>query len=498
MDGTKTPTNIVIPQNSAFNTPSLVSSPVEQLPTPTDLETARPSISVRLVKCCWPKVESTDGNDSELSDEELATSADALIGAMSNDGEEMDSADDEKPRLTDEEILSGDISLLDGANLLQVASSLRNKEIVANVNARYAKPMITEPLISSRLNRALTRAAASSQRTRAEVKKEFQEARKAGDVYKRGVASRIVASKITKQANKRKLSTIPEEDEPEQPPRKRRTVEDMKISNLLETPEPIETPAEATLPPKTPAVDTDDDAALISLRAECEIILQEDPDLLFNDRMLKAASVFTNSEIVDKVKAVHEDANLCTRLVSERIHRALKFVSGRDGKPRAEVKAELDAARREYGTRKRMDAYSGAMRKAAHLKKKAAAKPVVLADADVNMVDVEDEEGEDQEDPLGDLEEIIRQANGGTLSGNEDRTGGAEKEHEDGEVHGKSGPQEDGAGEKEHEMEEVQVEGGVEENDKPAAESPRPFDDKPVRYLAGHPFRTYEEDGRRF
>ena len=101
-----------------------------------------------------------------------------------------------------------------------------------------------------------------------------------------------------------------------------------------------------------------------ALIEECEDILTDNPALLINDTLLKVAGVFTNAEIVEHVKAARPLLLFSSKLVSERLTKAISHVAKQEDKTRDQVKSELEAARRINGFTDRKNAHAIAMRSA--------------------------------------------------------------------------------------------------------------------------------------
>ena len=142
----------------------------------------------------------------------------------------------------------------------------------------------------------------------------------------------------------------------------------------------------------------------------------------------KIAGIFTNAEIVEKANKGREKPVVSSRLISERLWKATKFVAERDGKTREKVRASLDAVRKLNSVTDRKSSHAKAMRAASQAEEKAGHQ---FAESDHMYVDEDGAQQEiemDDEDPLGDLEEMGRRVIDGTLE--DDDEGGDDPEPE--------------------------------------------------------------------
>ena len=294
-----------------------------------------------------------------------------------------------------DDILNGDLTCLDSDTVFWFAQIYTSKEIVAKINSHHAQPVINEDAFGLRLTRALTKVAKTQGRSRNEIKTDLTNAREMNGVFAR------VKSAISTSAKAAKAS---------------RKVRSGQASSSPET--EGDKGADSSPDLKGESSEADDPEAeqrRAALREESEELIKAGSAHLLNDRLIKVAGVFTVAEIVEKANTVDETMILSNRLLSERLWRATKVVAERDGKSREQVKAELDAVRRQHGVGDRKVAYASAKRWASQATKRAGT-PTVNSDAmDVDDSTENQENETDDENPLGDLEEMSHRAFDGTL-----------------------------------------------------------------------------------
>lgn len=160
------------------------------------------------------------------------------------------------------------------------------------------------------------------------------------------------------------------------------------------------------------------DEAKAALIEECEDILADNPALLVNDTLLKVAGVFTNAEIVEKANSARASSPLSSRLISDRLVKAISRAAEQHRKTRDQVKSELDATRRANGVTQRKHAYASAKRVASVATKKeesSTPEPEAMNVDDDRGEGAEEEDVIDDENPLEDLNEMVRRELEGSL-----------------------------------------------------------------------------------
>lgn len=299
---------------------------------------------------------------------------DALVDGISESGMSSQGTETLQTDLPDDEILD-DRSALKGLPLLQLASTRTNVEIADRVNELHGRHVLSADAVERRIVHALTQVAKEYGKTRDDLKHQLQAIRRRNGAYK--------SNRNTRRAGKKEV---------------------FQISDENDAPEREET---TTTTIDTAGIDP-------GLLAQCMDILNGKPHLLVLDAVLKVAGVFTTNEIVEQVDAIHGKGTLSFGALSVRLSSALIAIAKRDGKTRDEVAAELNAARTKNGVTKRRYAYGGAKHSEIATKKrvKKAAEEVKM---DVEEADVEESAEVDDEDPLGDLEEMVRRTLEGSL-----------------------------------------------------------------------------------
>lgn len=311
----------------------------------------------------------------------------------------VDSTDAAEIILTDDDILGGDPALIDGERLLQVAATHTNQEIIEKVNSNHNAGWCDRSM-TVRLTRVIGRVAKTQGRTHQEVKSDLDKLRERTGVFKRKNAmmgQRSKATKAMKKAQREELLRIALE--------KPHATDDanLEISNDDEVDEGYEGDLLSDLEGAI-----DESASKQVLLNECEALIQGDSSLLTYDNLLKVAGVFTNAEIVAKGNAGRTKPVLTSRKISDRLAKAIDRKAMHEGKDLKDVRAELKSTRQANGVLKRKNEYASQQRAIAMAAKKAREESSEASAMDIDEKDtVTDNESED-DDPLGDLEEIER------------------------------------------------------------------------------------------
>ena len=100
-----------------------------------------------------------------------------------------------------------------------------------------------------------------------------------------------------------------------------------------------------------------------TLHTTCEQIFKDDPKLLINERLLTVAGLYTNSEILDKIREYHPDALLPLKNFTQKISDTITRVATHRGVAREVVKKEIDAVRERCGVFERQVAYNSSRKK---------------------------------------------------------------------------------------------------------------------------------------
>lgn len=109
-----------------------------------------------------------------------------------------------------------------------------------------------------------------------------------------------------------------------------------------------------------------------TLYATCEAIFSDNPKLLTGERLLQVASLYTNAEVVEKVRLHHPQATKSPNGITQALSDSLTRVAHQRGVAREVVKQELDRLRSANGVPERQVAFNIARREEA--KKRAGGK----------------------------------------------------------------------------------------------------------------------------
>jgi hypothetical protein len=277
--------------------------------------------------------------------------------------------------MTDDDILTGQFSDFKGMAVLQIALTRTNKEIIAAWNNEHdgQGEQLNDNTVAQHLHRA-----------------------KQTIAKQRGLDFQTVSNQVE---GVRKANGVLD--------RKKKTVGRPKKNKAVDTPSAAEDAAE-----DESDSGEEEPAALIvqppqDLQSECDAILAEAPKLLKGGRLLKVASIYANFEIVRKVDASHGAGTITSDTIGDRLRKAYVSEGDAKGQSVGEVKEDLKQKRIRYGVKLRVDAHSSVQRQAAIRQNKAQKSNVVALDTDSTT--------SADEDPLADLEEVVRRDAEGTL-----------------------------------------------------------------------------------
>jgi hypothetical protein len=285
--------------------------------------------------------------------------------------------------MTDDEILTGSFSNFKGMSVLQIALTRTNKEIIAAWNNEHdgQGEQLSDNTVAQHLHRA-----------------------KQAIAKQRGLDFETISSQVegVRKANgvlDRKKKTVGR-------PRKNKTVDNSSAGQDAEEDESNNDEDESTQFIVQPPQD---------LQSDCDAILAEHPKLLKGGRLLKVASIYGNFEIVRKIDATHGAGTITSDTIGDRLRKAYVSEGEVNGQTADEVKEDLRQKRVRYGVKLRVDAHSSVQRQAAIRQNKQQKANAAALDTTSAASGAENGDDNDDEDPLADLEEVVRRDAEGTL-----------------------------------------------------------------------------------